>query len=85
MAELEVTLEQLESTIVLHAVGPVDSTTAGSLEQPLLHAAQSPSGAVHRHREGAIGAAALCHRASRSAQYNLGAEFVMRLPALQSI
>ena len=27
MKELEVTLEQLESTVVLHAVEPVDSTT----------------------------------------------------------
>jgi len=46
MAELEVTLEQTESTVVLHAVGPVDSTTAAALQEPLLHAAESPSGAV---------------------------------------
>lgn len=46
MAELEVTLEQLESIVILHAAGPVDSTTAASLEQPLLHAAESPSGTV---------------------------------------
>jgi stage II sporulation protein AA (anti-sigma F factor antagonist) len=46
MAELEVTLEQLESTVVLHAAGPVDSTTAASLQGPLLNAAESPSGTV---------------------------------------
>ena len=46
MKELEVTLEELESTVVLHAVGPVDSTTAALLQEPLLHAAESPSGAV---------------------------------------
>lgn len=46
MKELEVTVEQLESAVVLHAVGPVDGTTAASLQEPLLHAAESPSGEV---------------------------------------
>lgn len=46
MKELEVTVEQLASTVVLHVIGPVDSTTAAALQQPLLHAADSPSGAV---------------------------------------
>ena len=40
MHQLEVTIEQLESAIVIHAVGPVDSTTASSLQGPLLHAAE---------------------------------------------
>ena len=46
MAELEVTLEHLESTVVLRAVGPVDSATAASLQEPLLRAVESSSGAV---------------------------------------
>lgn len=46
MKALEVTLECSESTVVLHVVGPVDSNTAASLQEPLLHAAESPSGAV---------------------------------------
>jgi hypothetical protein len=37
MAEREVTLEHVESTVVLRAaVGQVDSTTAASLQEPLL-------------------------------------------------
>lgn len=46
MAELEIRLEQLDSTVVLHAMGPVDSTTATALQEPLLQAAESTSGAV---------------------------------------
>jgi anti-anti-sigma factor len=46
LKELEVTLEQLESTVVLHALGPVDSTTAASLQGPLLQAAENPCGTV---------------------------------------
>jgi anti-anti-sigma factor len=46
MKELEVTLERLESAVVLHVEGPVDSDTAAFLQEPLLHAAESPSGAV---------------------------------------
>ena len=46
MEELKVTLEHLESAVVLHAVGPVDSNTAASLQEPLLRAAESSSGAV---------------------------------------
>jgi anti-anti-sigma factor len=46
MEELKVTLEHLESTVVLRAVGPVDSTTAASLQEPLLRAVESSSGAV---------------------------------------
>jgi anti-anti-sigma factor len=46
MDELKVTLERLESSVVLRAVGPVDSTTAASLQEPLLQAVESSSGAV---------------------------------------
>jgi anti-sigma B factor antagonist len=46
MQRLEVTVEQLESVVMIHAVGPVDSTTAPALQEPLLHAAESPSGAL---------------------------------------
>jgi anti-anti-sigma factor len=46
MQPLEVTVEQLESAVVIHAVGSVDSTTAPSLQEPLLHAAESSSGAL---------------------------------------
>jgi anti-anti-sigma factor len=46
MQQLEVTVEQLESAVVIHAVGPVDSATAPSLQEPLLHAAESSSGAL---------------------------------------
>ena len=46
MQRLEVTVEQLESAVVIHAVGSVDSTTAPSLQEPLLHAAESPGDAL---------------------------------------
>ncbi len=46
MTELKVTLEHLESTLVLRAAGPVDSNTAPQLQEPVLRAAESPSGAV---------------------------------------
>ena len=46
MQELEITVEQLESVVVLHAVGPVDSTTAALLQVPLLRAAENINGAV---------------------------------------
>jgi stage II sporulation protein AA (anti-sigma F factor antagonist) len=46
MQQLEVTVEQLDSAVVIHAVGPVDSTTASSLQEPLLHAAESGTGAL---------------------------------------
>ena len=57
MQQLKVTVEQLETAIVIHAAGSVDSTTAAFLQEPLLHAAESPG----------------------------GAEFVIRLAALQSV
>ena len=41
MQRLEVMIEQLESAVVIHAVGAVDSTTAATLQEPLLHAAES--------------------------------------------
>jgi anti-anti-sigma factor len=47
MQPLEITIERLESAVVIHAAGPVDSTTAPSLQEPLLHAAESPGGALH--------------------------------------
>ncbi|MGH7847320.1 MAG: STAS domain-containing protein [Candidatus Binatia bacterium] len=34
-------MEQLESTVVLHAVGSVDSNTAPHLQEPLLRAAEN--------------------------------------------
>lgn len=46
MTELKVTLEHLESILVLRAVGPVDSNTAVQLQEPLLRAAEGPTGAV---------------------------------------
>jgi anti-anti-sigma factor len=46
MKELEITLQHLESTVVLHAAGPVDSNTAAQLQEPLLRAAEGPTGAV---------------------------------------
>jgi anti-anti-sigma factor len=46
MKELEITLEHLESMVVLRAVGPVDSNTAAQLQEPLLRAAEGPTGAV---------------------------------------
>jgi anti-anti-sigma factor len=46
MKELEITLHHAASTVVLHAVGPVDSNTALQLQEPLLRAAAGHSGAV---------------------------------------
>jgi anti-sigma B factor antagonist len=46
MKELEITLEHLESAVVLHATGRVDSNTAAQLQEPLLLAAAAPTGAV---------------------------------------
>ncbi len=46
MKELEITVRRLESAVVLHAAGPVDSDTALQLQEPLLLAAESPTGAV---------------------------------------
>ena len=48
MKELEITQEQLQSTVVLHVVGAVDSNTAPELQEALLRAiaTESSSGAV---------------------------------------
>ena len=46
MTELKVTLEHLESMVVLHTVGPVDTNTAAQLQEPLLGAAEGPTGGV---------------------------------------
>ena len=46
MDDLEVTTTQLESAIVLHAIGAVDSDTAPRLQEPLLRAVDSSSGTV---------------------------------------
>ena len=46
MKELEITLQHLESAVVLHAAGRVDSNTAPQLQEPLLRAAEAPTGAV---------------------------------------
>jgi anti-anti-sigma factor len=46
MKELEITLEHLQSTIVLHVAGAVDSNTAPELQEALLRATAAPTGAV---------------------------------------
>src|SRR5262245_60789693 len=46
MQHLEVTIERLESAVVIHAAGPVDATTAPILQESLLQAAESSSGAL---------------------------------------
>jgi anti-anti-sigma factor len=46
MKELEITLRRSESAVVLHAAGPVDGNTAAELQEPLLRAAEAPTGAV---------------------------------------
>ena len=46
MKELEITQQQLQSTIVLHVVGAVDSNTAPELQEALLRATEAPTGAV---------------------------------------
>ena len=46
MKELEITQQQLQSTIILHAVGAVDSNTAPELQEALLRATDAPSGGV---------------------------------------
>jgi anti-anti-sigma factor len=46
MKELEITLQHLESAVVLHVAGQVDSNTAAQLHEPLLRAAEAPTGAV---------------------------------------
>jgi anti-anti-sigma factor len=46
MAALKVTLEQVGSDVVIHAVGPVDGTTAASLQEPLQRAAEGPGGSL---------------------------------------
>jgi anti-anti-sigma factor len=46
MNELEITLENSESTVVLHTAGRVDSNTAALLQEPLLRAAEAPTRAV---------------------------------------
>ena len=46
MRELEITHEQVQSTIVLHVAGAVDSNTAPELQAALLRATEAPSGTV---------------------------------------
>jgi anti-anti-sigma factor len=46
MKELEITQEQLQSTIVLRVAGAVDSNTAPELQEALLRATEAPSGTV---------------------------------------
>jgi anti-sigma B factor antagonist len=46
MTELEITQEQVQSTVVLHVVGAVDSNTAPELQAALLRATDAPSGKV---------------------------------------
>ena len=46
MATLDITVRRSESAVVLHVAGPVDSRTAAQLQEPLLRAAEAPSGGV---------------------------------------
>src|SRR5262249_4394583 len=46
MNELEITLQHLESAVVLHAAGRGDSNTAPQLQETLLRAGETPPGAV---------------------------------------
>jgi anti-sigma B factor antagonist len=46
MKELEIRLQHLESAVVLHATGRVDTDTAPQLQEALLRAAEAPTGAV---------------------------------------
>jgi anti-sigma B factor antagonist len=46
MKELEITQQQLPSTIVLHVDGAVDSNTAPELQAALLRATEAPTGSV---------------------------------------
>jgi anti-anti-sigma factor len=46
MKQLEITLQHLQSTVVLHAVGSVDSNTAPELQEALLRATDGATGAV---------------------------------------
>lgn len=46
MKELEITLEHLQSTTVLHVVGAVDSNNAPELQEALLRATEGPTGTV---------------------------------------
>jgi anti-sigma B factor antagonist len=46
MEELKITLQHLESAVVLHAMGRVDGNTAPQLQEPLLCAAEAPTGTV---------------------------------------
>jgi anti-anti-sigma factor len=41
MSDLDVTVEQLESGVVVHAAGSVDSNTAQQLQDPLLRAVEN--------------------------------------------
>ena len=47
MSDLEVTTEDLASTVVFHVAGTVDGNTALVLQEPLLRAAEGTKGAVH--------------------------------------
>ena len=46
MKDLEIKLQYLESTVVLHAIGSVDSNTASQLQECLLQAAGEAARAV---------------------------------------
>jgi anti-anti-sigma factor len=46
MKGLEITFHHLESTVVLRAVGAVDSNTAPELQEALLRATEGPTGTV---------------------------------------
>ena len=46
MKELEITLQNSQSTVIVHVAGAVDSNTAPKLQEALLRATEAPAGAV---------------------------------------
>ena len=46
MPDLEITSSRSDAGVVLHATGRVDSRTATLLQEPLLQAAEAPTGSV---------------------------------------
>ena len=67
MKELEITQEQLQSTIVLHVVGAVDSNTAPELQEALLRATESS-----QRSRGARSGKSFVYEQRRSARFTAG-------------
>ena len=58
MSDLEVTVEQLENAVAVHATGSVDSNTAPQLQEPLLRAAENGAVQLPRRCKSAANACA---------------------------